>query len=303
MFNNLSACTVMVILGAFAAITLGCGGERPSTPSQPSTSATLSVTAISPNTGSSSGTALVRITGAGFQSGATVTVGGAGIEATFVTPWMLTVSMPPHAGGMVDVVVTNPGGQSLKVPGGYIYVVTPLVVSEVLPNAGSTGGGTTLKIMGTGLHPGAIVKVDGIVRPAWSDGGRTFISVTTLAHTAGSVDIVVTNPDGQTQGLAYTYASADSFDFNGDWVGWVWTDPNSDAGMVIRFTVRNNVLVSVFSDGALDLTVSPPTVSNGQFAYAGSGGGITGRILSASQATGTINTAPSPGYFWNATRQ
>ena len=301
------SCTRAAIagLGVVAVITLGCGGDSPSAPSQPPGPNALSVSAIQPNTGSTSGASLVRITGAGFQSGAKVTVDGTVVDATLLTQWTLSVSMPPHTSGMVDVVVTNPAGQGLKVPGGFTYVLIPLVVTEVFPNVGSTGGGTSVKITGTGFHVGTTVKIDGMVRPAYfpSGSGGTSMTFTAQAHTSGTVDIVVTNPDGQTLTKGYTYASPDSFDFNGDWEGWAYKDPDFDGGVVILFTVRNNVLVSLSCGSALDFTSSPPLVSNGEFAFAGDGGSVSGRILSANQASGTIDAGTCLGYLWSASKR
>jgi hypothetical protein len=64
----------------------------------------------------------VTISGSGLYLGATVTFDG--LQATVTTPGdgsTLTVTAPAHAAGPVDVVVTNPGGLSASVPGGYQY--------------------------------------------------------------------------------------------------------------------------------------------------------------------------------------
>ena len=77
-----------------------------------------------PNFGPATGGTLVTLVGTNLYLGATVTFGG--VAAT-VTSWgdgsTLTVTSPPHDPGEVDVVVTNPGGLSSSVPGGFEYQV------------------------------------------------------------------------------------------------------------------------------------------------------------------------------------
>ncbi|HEX7153842.1 MAG TPA: IPT/TIG domain-containing protein [Thermoanaerobaculia bacterium] len=89
--------------------------------------AALAIVNISPNSGIAAGGTLVTITGAGFASGlpATVTFGGtAGTNVQFVSPTVLRVVAPPHALGIVDVVVSM-GGQSITAAGGFTYQVVP----------------------------------------------------------------------------------------------------------------------------------------------------------------------------------
>jgi hypothetical protein len=73
----------------------------------------LSVTGIEPSRGRPSGGEPVTIRGAGFVSGATVTIGGQTATNVHVADaTTITAVTPAHASGFVNVVVTNPGGQS-----------------------------------------------------------------------------------------------------------------------------------------------------------------------------------------------
>jgi plastocyanin len=66
----------------------------------------LSVTDVSPTAGVIAGGTQITISGTGFESGATVTVGGvAATNVTFVNSATITATTPPHAAGSVDVVV------------------------------------------------------------------------------------------------------------------------------------------------------------------------------------------------------
>jgi hypothetical protein len=76
-----------------------------------SSSSPLTVTAISPASGTTAGGTAVTITGTGFVSGATVTLGGtAATRVTVVSSTTITATTPAHAGGAANVVVTDSNG-------------------------------------------------------------------------------------------------------------------------------------------------------------------------------------------------
>ena len=188
-----------------------------------------------------------------------------------------------------------------SVPGGYAYVVTTApVISELLPNVGSTDSYIPVTIRGTGFRSGLTVSVDGIVSTDYYRVNSTTIQLYTLGHAAGPVEVIVTNPDGQAGSAEFTYASPATFDFNGDWQGWA----DDVAGLVhqpLLFTIRDNIVVSASCD-ASGLTLDPPpVVTNGEFSFAGSGGvSITGKIVGSIYATGTINSASCASRVWSA---
>src|SRR5207249_6924153 len=121
-------------------------------------------------------------------------------------------------------------------------------------------------------------------------------------HDAGQVDVVVVNPNGLSDWVskAYTFVPPQAFDFNGDWIGVA----GSEHQMEVRFTVRNNELVSVACGNSGLVTFSPPPrVMYGEFSVVRTDGlGISARIVSASEAVGTINIEPCPYTNWIATR-
>ena len=86
----------------------------------------LSVTAISPNLGSTGGASLMTITGVGFKPGMSVTFDGIKVIGTFdsrdINFTILRLETPAHAAGPVDVVVTtnqlNSFGPSARVAAG-----------------------------------------------------------------------------------------------------------------------------------------------------------------------------------------
>jgi hypothetical protein len=83
-------------------------------------------------------------------------------------------------------------------------------VSRVSPTSGMTAGGTPVTITGTGFLAGATVAFGTTAATSVTVASSTTITVTTPAHAAGAVNVVVTNTDGQSGSLTngYTYTSA-----------------------------------------------------------------------------------------------
>jgi len=80
------------------------------------------VSGVSPLSGPTTGGASVTISGTGFASGATVTFGGtAATNVTVVGSTTITAVTPAHSAGSVNVVVSNPGGESGTLTNGYTY--------------------------------------------------------------------------------------------------------------------------------------------------------------------------------------
>jgi hypothetical protein len=89
---------------------------------QGSTTPAPKVSAISPNTGTVNGGTAVTLTGTGFLSGATVTIGGAASTGvTVVSSTSITAKTPAHAAGAADVAVKNTNNQVGTLSGGYTY--------------------------------------------------------------------------------------------------------------------------------------------------------------------------------------
>jgi hypothetical protein len=193
----------------------------------------------------------------------------------------------------------------------------PPVISELVPNTGSTAGGAPVRIRGTVGYV-VTVTVDGILTPfeqGFPDVDILYLSVP--AHAAGTAEVILTDRYGQAGRGVFTYASPATFDFNGDWQGVarLLVEAPSDSGARLLLTIRDNIAVSVscsvcrpgencFIVSAPSLTLDPPpAVANGEFSFAGSGGvSITGKILSPFYASGSINTASCGSRYWWAER-
>ena len=181
-------------------------------------------------------------------------------------------------------------------------VPTPSVTA-ISPNVGSTSGGTPIMITGNALQPGVTVNFDSVTVPGTFDSRYTDrIFVQTPAHVAGTLDVVVTNAGGQPGRFVggYTYVSPESFDFNGRWAGFAWD--GSDRS--VSFTIQDDGVVRVSCETSTITFSSPPLVSNGAFSFAqGDGNHMSGKIVSASVAVGTIDIAPCANTVWRTSRQ
>ena len=82
------------------------------------------VTSVVPNSGSAKGGTTVTITGADFVPGATVSFGGipAATMVVVATSTTIVATTPSHAGGPVDIVVTNPDKQSGTHTAGFTFI-------------------------------------------------------------------------------------------------------------------------------------------------------------------------------------
>jgi hypothetical protein len=171
------------------------------------------VSAVSPSQGPFGGGTAVTITGSDFVTGATVTFNGvAATGVTFVSSTSITATTPAGTQGAAVIEVTNPDTQSGTLSGAFTYLAAPPAITLVNPNTGSSLGGTAVTITGTGFVAGATVTFGGTAATAVTFDSATQLTVTTPAHTAGAVDVVVTNPDAQsvtsTGGYTYTAAAA-----------------------------------------------------------------------------------------------
>jgi hypothetical protein len=274
-----------------AATALGCSPSNLTSPSDPAARPPTppAVISVVPRTGSTAGGTLVTITGTGFVDAATVTLNGQQARVESVASTSIVAVTPAAAQAeAVEVLVRNPDGGSGRLPGGFIYVLAgerPTITS-VSADPGSTGGGVPFTIAGAGFLPGVTVRFDGAQALALLIEGK--LKGTTPPHAAGSVDVTVTNPDGQSDTLAgsYTYLDPGSLDFNGEWQGY-----GTEGEVSLTFTVRDNGLVAV-SCPPLQIAVSPPVpVITGTVVFNGSDGIFTGRIVTATLASGTLSLA------------
>jgi hypothetical protein len=169
------------------------------------------VTSVTPNTGSLSGETTVTISGTGLASTTSVAFGGTAVSGpvTVNSDTSITVVTPAHAAGVVNVVVTTPGGIA-TLANGFTYVPGP-TVTGLSAAGGPVAGGNTITITGTGLAGAAAVLFGSTPAIGFTVVSSTTITATVPAQVAGGVTVSVTGTTGtsaSTPSNVYTYYAA-----------------------------------------------------------------------------------------------
>jgi len=159
---------------------------------------------LAPATSPPGGGAMVRLTGAGFEAGATLTIDGQLVaDATVEGPGAMTFMAPAHVAGAVDVVVTNPDGRSGRLEGALTYAGV-LYLAAVIPARGPETGGTRVTLLGEGFRPGMRVRFD----HRWASDVRVIDDGHATCRTpsgSGTVPVMVTGARGVSSTLRRAY--------------------------------------------------------------------------------------------------
>jgi alpha-tubulin suppressor-like RCC1 family protein len=156
-------------------------------------SPTPTITAIKPTTGSVEGGTTVTITGNNF-TGATAVKFGSSSAASFTAKSVtITAVSPAEPSGTVDVTVTTPvGTTAISTKDRFKFLPT---VTGLTPNSGSSIGGTSITVTGTGFAPGTSAtkfKFGGTAGKSVNCTSSTTCTVVAPAHALGTVDVKAT---------------------------------------------------------------------------------------------------------------
>ena len=191
------------------------------------TSAVPTVTSVSPSRGPAGGglpggVTFVTVTGTGFLGTSAVHFGTQALapaDYSVVDDTHIHVTNAPAQGGdpaTVDVTVTTPGGTSgTSTNDHYTFVAAPALTS-ISPGRGSTNGGTSVTINGSGFYGGTASCNIKDVRFGTVSATGPFscadgqVVLTTPAHTAGTVDVSVFTDGG---GSPVSNGTSDDFEF------------------------------------------------------------------------------------------
>ncbi len=170
------------------------------------------ITAVTPNTlFQGSGPTDITLTGTGFQPGAQVTAGKAGItvnSTSVVSPTSTIVTVTIDSGtviGLSALTVTNPdGGKTTKA--GALTVKERPSISGVIPNSRGQGATATVIINGNGFAANFValggtvsfgpgIAVNSVTR---NSGKKLSVTISVLKDAVAALrDVTVTNPDGE----------------------------------------------------------------------------------------------------------
>jgi hypothetical protein len=223
-----TAAVAVVAAGAALAVTARHGSAPPVT--------LPAVTGVSPAGGTAMGGTTVTITGTGLADATRVTFGGVAGRITADSGTRITVVSPPSTGTVgisvtaaaviadsgaqitetgppgtvtVDIaVITRAGTSKPTVAGHYTYSALRPAVTGMSPDSGSTAGGTTVSITGTGLAGATGVRFGAEAAVITADSS-TQITVTSPPG-KGTVTVTVTTAAGTSKTTAaghYTYTA------------------------------------------------------------------------------------------------
>ena len=159
----------------------------------------------------------VQLLGENFQEGASITVGGIEIsDVEYISPTELSITLPEDTVGTVEIVLTNPDGQSVSFNIEVEARIPAPILDSVTSESGIITEGTIVQLLGENFQEGASVTVGGIEILDVEYISTTEITFTIPASTIGEVEIVLTNPDGQSQTIAFSYVEFRPEDINRD---------------------------------------------------------------------------------------
>lgn len=132
------------------------------------------------------------------------------------------------------------------------------VIGGVAPSSGDTAGGTSVVITGSNFIGTTAVTIGGIAAASFNVDGPTQITAVTAAHSAGVIDIAVTNAFGTGTGTGvFTYAVPSSPTISSIIPGS--GDPAGGAPVVITGTNLGSATSVTFGGVAGTITANTPT--------------------------------------------
>jgi len=159
----------------------------------------VGVAGFRPPKGPVSGGTTVLVTGANFEEGCFVEIGGGRARATFDGKATLTFVTPPaRLAGVAELRVVRPDGAIGVAPEGFRYEpVPPPKIVTMEPRQGSAAGGWKLQISGNGFAEGVVVLVRGTEAKTRRIDAETLEVVVPKTDEPGLADVEVRNPDRQ----------------------------------------------------------------------------------------------------------
>jgi hypothetical protein len=148
----------------------------------------------------------VAIVGDRFDAGCSVRVAGQPVAAKLVSPQRLEITLPPFdRAGPIDITVIAADGTTCALEGGF-ELRAPPQLTAVQPREGSEAGGAHVELRGFGFEKGCEVSFGGFpARSDWESETLVRAAVPARAAGAGTVDVVVRNPDEQSATLAEAF--------------------------------------------------------------------------------------------------
>jgi hypothetical protein len=158
------------------------------------------VDTINAASGPATGGTSVTVSGVNFTGATAVNFGGTAATSFTVNSATSITAVSPAGSGTVDIRVVGPGGTSAVVSADqFTYAPIP-AVSGISPSSGSTAGGISVTISGTGFSgtnfTATAVNFGSVSATSLTVNSATSIIAVSPAESTGTVDIVVITPGG-----------------------------------------------------------------------------------------------------------
>jgi hypothetical protein len=233
------------------------------------------LSSLSLTSGSTVGGIVVNLTGSHFTGATGVSFGTTAASFTVMSDSWITATVPAASAGTVSVTVTSAGGTSSGVNFTYSAPAGPVVIG-MTQSSGTTAGGTTFTIVGSGFSAATAVNFGTTAAASYVVLTDNAIQVTSPALSAGTVDVKVTTAAGTSSAT-----SADHFTFSAPSAATVTavspTSGTGGGGTVVILTGTNFNNVSAVTFGSVPASVF----------YVNSSTQIT--AVSPAEATGTVD--------------
>lgn len=152
------------------------------------------IASVSPAFGPTTGGTTVTVTGTNLTGATSVTFGGRPAASFQVlSDSRLTAVTPPAAPGIVALTVTNPAGTSQAAS---FEFHDPPAIAAVSPSRGSSSGGTTVVVQGTGFSQASDVRFGSQPAASFRVDSDSQITATSPTQAPGTVDVTVTGRFG-----------------------------------------------------------------------------------------------------------
>lgn len=219
------------------------------------------ITSLSQTTGTIAGGTSVTVTGTGFKSGISGTLGGNALTLTYTSSTSISFSTPAHAAGAVDLVLTNCDGKGVTSSNAFTYANT---IPQYVRNGSGTASST------------------GPVTLTWSGGTAPTVGNLMIAIIQNNSGGSVTSSNGWTQlnsGLNSTtcwYKVATVSDTST--AAWNWGgSAKADKCQGLMIEISGNAASPIDANAASTSTFTTPSVTTttGTLVVSLGGGGTT----------------------------
>ncbi|MFJ1269513.1 IPT/TIG domain-containing protein, partial [Legionella lytica] len=171
------------------------------------------ITNVNPTSGPMAGGTSITITGTNFTPTTTVSVGGVSATSVVVAnATTLTALTPAYVSGSLtkDITINN-GNSNATLSSSFTYIAPAPTLVSIAPTSGTTGGGTSITLNGTGFTPGTTVTIGSVAATNVSVVNSTTLTATTPAYVSGALvqSVSVNNGVGTASLLnAFTYIAS-----------------------------------------------------------------------------------------------